>query len=763
MMTFIAKLPSDHAIRSETVPVLKKRLETAPLVTGDFAKATSSELKEMAAALVWLADVNTTLDAKTVTALSPTQRATLCRMFKAATTGDVATQAANLLAALGQDGGNPQPPPPNTFLALLHDTLQEDYKEIAQADHAACRALLAKSPFGPAATGSSAAILAKLRESSAMARWCFNCLYAADSFTLLKEAHLAALFAALRVQHVPDAYRRTTVLAAVQAWRVQTASGPLTPDPPLPKSPTTQEAIRAVPLSGASLSAPAPPAAGYAAGGSADPWWIRRLNFQPGPPASQQRHAEHNILSPNCLSPPNAPGASVWEELRGAGASLHADIVKQHGGAIPAELQRRLYLYPTLYIDAALLISTDERSALTLARKAEQSERRTAAPSLASWPWLQDLRVTVARSTNMYDLGRMLSVALRVDSDAFSAPIDRLARTQRLGERSNLVRAFRAASESGDLGAILLHMTALQRLAHTELETAYGLAYSDMALFPECPFMVEIAAGRDCQRARIDLFMAEVAHIVRSGAELRPVEEQAQYTAGAYLSFFEGFNASPVATTSADRRYMQAGGHFAGSTPMALPASGASGAATPGNAGFGGGGGAAGGSSRGRAQSGATQAGQGGTQGGTPPSAKTSRGAHQMQQPTQAQQQQRTGNLIFGVHAPCSRSIVGAEIGLEGPGSRFTCWGCQQQAGHLRGECPLAWGKKGKPLPGFDKDGERVPSMWKGDEPRRGTFEQWVKFLEDSDNFSAGGAVAAKIPGAPGLDAFKNRAVTARS
>ena len=56
-------------------------------------------------------------------------------------------------------------------------------------------------------------------------------------------------------------------------------------------------------------------------------------------------------------------------------------------------------------------------------------------------------------------------------------------------------------------------------------------------------------------------------------------------------------------------------------------------------------------------------------------------------------------------HSPVSRDIVGDEVGLEPPGT--ICWVCNK-TGHYRGECSVEYGRLGRPLPGFDKNGKLV-------------------------------------------------------
>jgi hypothetical protein len=370
-------------------------------------------------------------------------------------------------------------------------------------------------------------------------------------------------------------------------------------------------------------------------------------------------------------------------------------------------------------------------------------------------------------------MGRMLAVALRMDTAASSSVLERLARTARHHEREELNQQFKSATDLGDLSALLLAMSTLQRQALQNLQVAYEAAYNQMAMFPLCPFIVEVAAGRDCQRNRLNKFILTLDQNIREAADLKPVHEKVQYTAGAYLNFFKGYMESPVATSATDRVYMQAGANFGGGS-VALVSGGLGGSGgggggssswTAGGAGgsatFGGGGGTPRSSG---AQMGVQRPGGGQGQGkGTTPAPRAAQGGQQKQAKGQQQQQQPKGNnLTFGVHAPCSKTIVGEHIGLDGPGGNFTCWGCRLTgAGHFKGECPVFWGSKGKPLPGFNVAGDREPGEWNGNEPKRAAFKKWVTFLEDTDNFAAD-VEPANFPGAPDLDAFKDRAAHAR-
>ncbi len=787
MTTFLALLPSPHAIRTDSPAAVKRLLASSERVACDYSKFGTNELREMAAATVWCDDANTVISAQTLTALHPAQRATLCRMRKIASAANTAAVVTSLLAALGPPSeGDEQSqdlpaPPAGSFLALLQTDLSDEYASVASADIEACRAMLVQSSLAPAATGSSASVLAKFREASAMARWCYNFLHTPEDFARLGDRPRAALHAALKVTNVQDGIRQLMILAVIDDWRRRRADSDQssgdkdsTGGSAKKKAAGTKGPAKAVHFDltvGTALDSPAPPAADFAADGAVTPWWLARLQHTVDLTAATQRNAEHNVLAPNGLGPASAPGSSVWDSLLGAGASAYDRVVLEHGGAHADELRRLLHLLPTLYVDANQLLTQEERSTLASARKSEDTHRRTAAPSLASWPWLQDLRVVAGRPFSAYDMGRMLAVALRVDSGATSSILEVLAREARARDREDLARKFRTASDQGDLSALLLAMGLLQRHALQGIQSAFEVAHGHMAKFPKCPLIVEVAAGRDCQRARLTKFFLTLDRVIREAADLKQPCDQNQYTAGAYLNFFKGYMESAVSTQATERLYMQAGANFGG---------GGGAAAYGGTGGFGGGSGGSsssygtggglggtgstppggfGGTPRGpSAQGGAQRGGQGQGKGSTPAPHSPSAG-----QPKQNKGQQQKGtSLVFGVNAPSSKAIVGEHIGLDGPGAGFTCWGCNAVGvGHFKGECPTFWGKQGKPLPGFNSDGDREPGEWNGNEPKRATFKKWVEFLEDTNNFAAG-AEPATFRGAPDLDAFKDRAARAR-
>jgi len=108
---------------------------------------------------------------------------------------------------------------------------------------------------------------------------------------------------------------------------------------------------------------------------------------------------------------------------------------------------------------------------------------------------------------------------------------------------------------------------------------------------------------------------------------------------------------------------------------------------------------------------------------------------------------------------PASSDVIGTKLGIAGPGQ--PCWSCRKP-GHSAGECPLAYGKAGTTLPGWDKKGDKVPAEWNGDEPKRATYKAWVTLFMDARVFPSGQAEVSGVRSAPILDYFMERARNAR-
>jgi len=124
------------------------------------------------------------------------------------------------------------------------------------------------------------------------------------------------------------------------------------------------------------------------------------------------------------------------------------------------------------------------------------------------------------------------------------------------------------------------------------------------------------------------------------------------------------------------------------------------------------------------------------------------------------QRPHRALRCAFGSHIPCSSAVVGTALGL----SVMTDLPCGFCAGpsHLPGECPTAWGAAGRPLPGFDIDGDKDDSMWIDQNPTFECYRLWTAFLADRHNFP-NGASPADFEHAPTLESFRGMAGVSHS
>lgn len=98
---------------------------------------------------------------------------------------------------------------------------------------------------------------------------------------------------------------------------------------------------------------------------------------------------------------------------------------------------------------------------------------------------------------------------------------------------------------------------------------------------------------------------------------------------------------------------------------------------------------------------------------------------------------------------PASKEVIGAALGIAPPSAR--CKYCQN-TGHFHSDCPIGWARRGHTLPGFNRNGKKVPSAWDGDNPTKDTFAAWMRFWKDTTAYENGPAVR---DGAPDLAALR--------
>jgi hypothetical protein len=247
-----------------------------------------------------------------------------------------------------------------------------------------------------------------------------------------------------------------------------------------------------------------------------------------------------------------------------------------------------------------------------------------------------------------------------------------------------------------------------------------------------------VSARRQAQLGELRIFLAELAQRVTIATKVKGVDATQRATA-AYIDFMEGW----LSKLDESRIRAESLKQATPETPMPTSYSaGALGGAQPG-----GGGG----------QKAARTISDGATPAGGPKTPGAGGGGSTATPP--ATRSQGLGAICaFQKNFPCSPSIVGSSLGVAGAPPCKLCSGGQA---HYHGECPLQWGRAGKPLPGFQTDGTRITAEWNKNEPIQKTVRAWVKFLSDASNFTVLNPTPAGVAGAPGLAEFKSRVALA--
>ena len=208
-------------------------------------------------------------------------------------------------------------------------------------------------------------------------------------------------------------------------------------------------------------------------------------------------------------------------------------------------------------------------------------------------------------------------------------------------------------------------------------------------------------------------------------------DRQLQFAMGAAKCLFDGASASTSVAATLQATYEAAGSVFSVPSGVVVVSSGPAVAPTY----------------------------AGGMSGGGSPTVSAAGGGSTPSPAPSPSMSKRTCGVVFQVHMPVSADISGNKIGLSGP--QLPCWSCNQK-GHSQGECPLAYGKLGIALPGWDLKGNKVQSAWHINEPMRVTWKAWVAFFQNTAAFPSGQAEHCGVRGAPPRKFFEERAANAR-
>jgi len=661
-------------------------------------------------------------------------------------TSDAQTSAARITrACVAPIEANDVDADHSPWTELMQQLAHEDFELITGMSAAAARARLASTPFKDKAAGLA---VGPMREMCMASLWCFAYATSQENLEELPGPLLQALFALFDMPATWSVvWKATGILGIMNEWR--TKEGVLLPEEPslprprpLPPSiPPSQPPIPTTSTPTSGIMLPPPPIDNMQTELASGPWWMPPASA-PAPRPDTIGFAQHNILYPYCLGSPDVLGSSIWQDLVDGGTFAltqavdgGVDSLAPDAAAQRSALYVALQLYLSMIQNAEVTASSEEQATLKELRKNENRNRRTAMSSIASVPWLQRLRMDTSQALDPCTFGRRLAVAMKVDNENFTSRLQTVSRNESMRMRTDLMSRFKTTFEEGELAQALLVLEAFKPYCHGVMREAFVEARELADRFPKSIHLREMCAGRHQQLSQLPIMWAQATTQFLAVGSAHENDEA--WLMGNWGLLIDGFLASTNATASVDAAIQRRGAAF-------------------------GGGWAVGGAPRGAVSvGGGVMMGRGAPTG----RASGSKGTVIRKGGTNTVGASAALPATFGAsrlrvqeHSPVSRDIVGDEVGLEPPGT--ICWVCNK-TGHYRGECSVEYGRLGRPLPGFDKNGNRKPGMWNDDTPKRATYALWVKFLQDPNNFPSGQAELPGLKGAPGIAEFQERALNA--
>lgn len=341
---------------------------------------------------------------------------------------------------------------------------------------------------------------------------------------------------------------------------------------------------------------------------------------------------------------------------------------------------------------------------------------------------------------------RMLNVALRVSSDAFTGQLERIAHNAREEEDKRLFDQFDAALKEHNIGSILLAVEKAKNQATMVIEGAVATAILWEHDHP-CEELKAIVAGRKRQLGELNTFFVAISRGVTTGASAQAADKSNTYIVGAWAGFFEGLRAGRYSSTHTASTLKRGRKHAGSDKEHSSSIDDSRRALSDGDGGF---------DSdarpkqrrkntkdrNGKERKKETKSGSGG---GSSMRAGSAGGA--------SSSTVSGARCRRGVHFPCSVSIIGPKLGAKcsaaGP-----CKFCKK-TGHWSGECPVGWADDGHTLPGYSVNGLRFKEDWDAQKnPRKVCAKAWVKFLKNKSRFPSGGSAALE-PRAPALSDFE--------
>jgi hypothetical protein len=400
-----------------------------------------------------------------------------------------------------------------------------------------------------------------------------------------------------------------------------------------------------------------------------------------------------------------------------------------------AKLQS-LVFNPVEWLDAA------EQRALMAARKLQTAfasmgaAGEASAPVFqipyASAPYGQSLHWPAAKPLKFVQAGRILSVALRTHSDLFVEQVEVLARQHRSAIDEKLFGRIDKAFKESNFGAVLVCAGGARQYATTILARAVAEAEGWSRQFNILEAK-EVLVGRQRQHREVAGFFSAVERGIVTDQQGQSSDANKEpFAMGACKGFFDELRAGRY-NTELTKSTMKRGKALRGGDCAMSASSDKSGSS------FSDSDSSCRALTRGRRRESKKRKGGGKSSGrgkGRDGSTRDSK-----------------VKCEFQAHFPCSKAIIGPELGVECSASG-ACRHCNKR-GHWSGECPVGWAKAVACLPGYSEQGKRYVGEWDADRnPTKHTTKAWLDFLK-SEKYFPGGGVAALERGALSLAYFR--------
>jgi len=696
-MSFLARLPAQHQVRKYTKQVAIQVLDDDSRMASSTDSPVAA-LREYCAALLWL-NANNPVQLPSLENLSAAERRTLCVMLGLSDFGVPGVVRRRILACVS----GPDPAASAQIAVGFYSFMLPTHPEL-DGDTASLKTLAQQSSFqGRPSTRREA------QEEAAMHFWCLDVLQQDDDVRALPLSLRTRLERAHGIpMSWPESFRASTVVGLVKAWISRTSHSHVSLQARAqPPSPTLGPPAATHSLPPPAYVHPVQSADQSQLGsGSLHNTQIFGNNLSAA--ALTQSFQNLSISMQSLCGPQSNPLAVAHFQVAPSPARTQLDWIRDEG-------EKKLLRLRFLYCHVTSLVSAAERNDLLDSNKVNTMFSTSSASATGSkiipncpyadFPWQQPLVLSPGYGAAAQ--GKMCQIALRCDTAQFTDAQEKMVRDKRIETEQELVNEFERAFAAHSISDCLVQVDSIRRFIIEQMRVISVSATSDAGRFPQPEFGL-LAYARKMQYDQMSLFLTAVSEQI---VTLSAGRDNRRAEVGMWKQFVDGWHVSAQAGVQRE-------------AALALTVGFAPSAS--------------------KTQAAGVYESEPEVDEPTPRSAPRSKADKRSEQQKLAQKDKATAPYF-----PASSSIIGDALGLAPPAGK--CRHCQT-VGHFHSECPVRWGQRGHPLPGFNSSGRRKRSAWENDNPTKETFAAWVKFWKDKSIYANEPAVR---DGAPDLTALK--------